>query len=181
MMFFIARTVPEGRLFGLDFQTFISVLLQLLNGIILAVGLGYILYNPVKEFMRKRAEDIQNKLDKSEQTMDKANRLIQEYEAKIRDIEQERMEILEAARHKAADEAKTIIEEAKKEAQELKKRSLESIEDDKKRLFEETRIHIIELSSLLAGKYIAQNIDQDTHTKLFEEALEKMESAQWQN
>ena len=55
--------MPEERLFGLDSQTLIQIGIQLLNGIILAVALGYILYKPVKEFLHKRSEGIQNKID----------------------------------------------------------------------------------------------------------------------
>lgn len=178
---FLAQSAPEGRVFGLDIQTAISIGIQLLNGIILAVALTFILYKPVKEFMRKRTDRIKNKMDNADATMAKANDLIAEYELKLKNIEKERMELLEAARLKAEEESKRILEEAKKEAYEIKKRSLESVYEDKKRLKEETRLHIIELSSLIAKKYIAQTIDNDTQDRLFEEAIAQLEEAQWEN
>ena len=57
----LAQAVPEGRVFGLDSQTLISIGIQLFNGSILAVALAFILYNPVKDFMEKRREKIQKK------------------------------------------------------------------------------------------------------------------------
>ena len=54
----LAKSVPEGRVFALDSQTLISVGIQLLNGIILAVALGYILYKPLKKFMQARSDKI---------------------------------------------------------------------------------------------------------------------------
>lgn len=181
MIEFSAQAVPEGRVFGLDLQTLISIGIQLLNGIILAVALGFILYKPVKEFMQRRTDQIQSKIDDAEAMMAKANALIEEYEQKIKNIDQERLEILEAARLKAVDESKIILEEARKEASALKQRSLERIAEDKKRLQEETRLYIIELASLLAQRYMAQNIDDETQEKLFTEALAQLEEAQWQN
>lgn len=180
-MMFLAQTVPEGRVFGLDMQTLISIGIQLLNAIILALALGYILYQPVKDFLQKRTEKIQNEIDKANATMAKANELIADYNTKLKNINKERMEILEAARLKAADESKIILQEAKQEAYEIKKRSLESIAEDKKRLQEETRLYIIELASFMAKKYITQNIDDETQDKLFEEAIAQLEEAQWQN
>jgi len=176
-----AQAVPEGRVFGLDMQTIISIGIQLVNGIILALALGFILYKPVKEFMQKRTERIQGKIGTADATMAKAKELIAEYDAKIKNIDQERLEILEAARLEAAYESKKILEEAKSEAQEIKRRTLESISEDKKRLKEETRLYIIELSSLIAEKYISKNIDNEIQDKLFEEAIAELEDTQWQN
>ena len=145
-MMFLAQTVPEGRVFGLDMQTLISIGIQLLNAIILALALGYILYQPVKDFLQKRTEKIQNEIDKANATMAKANELIADYNTKLKNIDKERMEILEAARLKAADESKIILQEAKQEAYEIKKRSLESIAEYKKRL---RKKHVFILSNLL--------------------------------
>ncbi len=181
MTVLLTQAVPEGRVFGLDQQTLISIGIQLTNGIILAVALGFILYKPVKEFMQNRTQRIQSKIDNSDAAMTKANELIAEYDMKIKDIENERIEILEAAQLKAEDERKKIIEEAKQEAEDIKKRSLERVTEDKKRLQEETRLHIIELASLIAQKYITQNINNEVQDKIFEETLTQLEATQWQN
>lgn len=177
---FLAQAVPEGRLFGLDTQTLISIGIQLFNGILLAVILGFILYIPVKEFMQKRSDRIQSKIDESDTTMNKANELIVEYDAKIKEINKERLEILENARTEAIDEMKIILEQAKKEAIEIKNRSLDSVLAEKKRLQEETRLHIIDLASVMAEKYISQTIDDETQDKIYEETLAQLEETQWQ-
>lgn len=181
VVMFLAQTTPEGRVFGLDLQTVISIGIQLLNGIILAAALGFILYKPVKEFMHKRTDKIQSKMDDADATMDKANKLIAEYDKKLKDIDKERIEILEAARLHAAEESKVILEAAKQEAAKIKKRSLDTIAQDKKRLKEETRLYIVEIASLMAQKYVSQNIDDNTQDKLFEEAVTQLEEAQWQS
>ena len=72
IMLLAAQTVPEGRVFALDFQTLSGIVIQLINGIILAAALSYILYKPVQEFMRRRTERIQSKLDDAEAMMAKA-------------------------------------------------------------------------------------------------------------
>lgn len=179
VIIFMAQAVPEGRLFALDSQMLISIGIQLINAIILAVALSLILYKPVKEFMLKRTEAIKAKIDNADKAMAKANELVTEYNKKLEQIDKERMEILEDARLKATEESKEILEQAKREAEEIRKRSLDSIEKDKIRLQEETRLYVIELASIMAEKYIAKSIDDETQDKLFEEAVAKLEEAQW--
>lgn len=177
----MAQAVPEGRVFALDSQTLISIVIQLFNGVILAVALGFILYNPVKEFMDKRTKSIQSKIDDANITMAKAKKLIYEYEEKLKNIDKERIEILEAARLQAIEESKKIIEQAYKEAHEIKKRSLESINEDKRHLKEEARLYIIEVASIMAEKYITEKVDDKVQDRLYEEALAQLEEAQWLN
>lgn len=181
MVSLLAQTAPDGRVFGLDLQTFFEGNIQLINGIILAVALSWLLYKPVKEFLSKRTKRIQDEIDNSDATMAKGNKLIEEYDQKIRDIDKERIEILEAARLAANDESKIILAEAREEAQDLKKRSLESVSKEKERLAEETRLYIIELASIIAEKHIVENIDQASQTKIFEETLAELEETQWQS
>lgn len=175
----LSTVVPEGRVFGLDSQTVIQIGVQLLNAIILAVVLTYILYKPVKEFLQKRTERIENSMNEADITMARAEELIAEYQSKIKEIDKERIEILEAARLEANEETKTILEEAKKEADIMKQRSIEKVSADKKRLQEESRLHIIELSSIIAEKYLSTNLDDEAQKKYFEDMVNQMEETQW--
>ncbi|NLM69236.1 MAG: ATP synthase F0 subunit B [Firmicutes bacterium] len=178
-LIFLAQAVPDGRVFGLDSQTLIQIGIQLLNAILLAAALGYLLYNPVKEFMQKRTDRIQKQMDDAEAAKARAEELIAEYKQKLSEIDREREEIFEAARLRAAEERKAIIAEAKQEALEQKQRVSESIAAQKERLKEEARLYIIEAASLMAEKYIAQTIDDQIQDKLFAEALAQLEEAQW--
>lgn len=177
----MAQAVPEGRVFGLDAQTFNSAVIQLINAVILAAALGFLLYKPLKNFLHKRTERIQSQIDEADADMAEAKRLIAEYEKKLTDIEKERKEILEDARLKAADERKIILEEAGQEADEIRKRASERVLAEQEHIQEETRLYIIEIASLMAEKYITQTIDPKTQDRLFEETLAQMEDVQWQN
>lgn len=180
MIVLLTQAVPEGRIFGLDEQTFIQIGMQLLNAIVLAFALAFILYKPVKEFLDKRSEGIQGKINDADATMAKAKELIAEYENKIKDIEKERLDILEEARLQTINERELIIEEANKEAEEIKKRSIEGASLEKKKLQEESRLYIIELASLMAERYIVENIGNEEQEKIYKETLSQMEGAKWQ-
>lgn len=180
-IWFLAQALPEGRVFGLDGQTLMDIGIQLFNGILLAVILGAILYNPVKEFMQKRTESIQEKLDDSDATMLTAKNLIDEYEEKIENINQERISILEEARSQAQEESEIIRQEAKLEVAQTRERMQKSMEAEKKRIQDESRLYIIETAALMAEKYVASSISEEDHTKLFEEALTDLEESKWQS
>jgi len=177
----LAQNVPEGRVFGLDEQTFYTGALTLFNGIVLAVILGWLLYSPVKKFLNDRTERIKSEKEAAEATKARGNELIAEYDQKIQDIEKERIKILEEAREAANHETEIILKEAQKEAQALRARASESIDKEKERIREETRLYIIELASIIAEKHIVENIDNESQTQMFEESLTQLEETQWQN
>ncbi|NLA57751.1 MAG: ATP synthase F0 subunit B [Firmicutes bacterium] len=149
-MLFSAQAASAGRVFALDSQTLIGIAIQLFNAAVLAVGLGFMLYNPVKDFMRKRTERIQAQRDEADAALAKANNLISEYDAKLRDIDNERAKMLEVARLEAAEESKVIIAQAKQEADRIRERSLAAVSEYRKRLGEENRLYIVEVASLMA-------------------------------
>lgn len=175
----LAQAGADERVFALDQQTLIQIGIQILNGIILAVALGLILYNPVRKYMANRTNSIQTKIDNSETMMTKAQELIAEYEFKLANIDKEYEKVLEDGRMKAAAEEKIIIEEARQEAERIKKDALESGSIERERVRLETRPYIIELATLMAEKYLTDSIDKEAQEKLYDEVLSELEDARW--
>lgn len=171
--------VPDGRVFGLDQQTLISILIQLLNACILAVVLGLILYKPVQQYMKKRTDRIGGQIKDAQSKMSDANKVKAEYEKKLQEIDTQRIKILDAAKADAAKQGKAIIEEARKQAKAIKQHAEESISGERQRLKKETKQHIIEVSALMATKFVSRSIDSETQDKLFEETISELEDAEW--
>ncbi len=164
-----------------DKPMLINLAIQWVNTVFLAAILSYILYNPVKNFMRKRTERIQNQIDTAESDLKAANQLKVEYELKLREIEAERNEILEAARKRAQDREDAIIKEAKVEAQALKARAEQEIAQEKLKARDEIKTQIIEISSFIAGRYVAQAMDKQASAKLLEESIRELGVIEWQS
>ena len=173
------ETIPDGRVFGLDRQTLISIGIQLFNACFLAVALSFILYRPVSDFIRKRAERIRAQFSRAEEDIASASELKTRYEKKLEDIEQERAEILESARRLAVEKSRRILNEAEKEATAVRARAAADLQRERERVNEEMRLYIIELSSIMAGKFMANAIDGDTQDRLFAEATAELEKAVW--
>lgn len=175
----LLNAAPAGRLFGLDQQTLIQIGIHLFNACVLAVALRFILYRPVQKFMRGRTDKISGQLSDARDQAANAEKMKAEYEKKLRQIDTERIRIMESARLAAADQSRHILEAAHNEAAEIRRRAHESAAAEKVRLKEETRLHIIEVSSLMAGKLVSRSIDGADQDRLFEEAMAQLEEATW--
>ena len=172
-------TVPAGRVFALDQQTLINIGIQFFNAGFLAVVLGFLLYKPLQEFMNRRTQKISDQLKDAQEKLTEAEALKTQYEKKLRNIQTERFQILDAARITASERSKHLLEEARQEAAVIRKRAEENISTEKERLKKETKSHIIEISSLMAAKFVTHQMDQDTQNRLFEETMAELEEARW--
>jgi F-type H+-transporting ATPase subunit b len=175
----LLAAVPEGRLFGLDAQTLFIFSVQLLNACILATALSYILYKPVQNFLQRRADKIQGQLDQAASEMAEASKLKHQYETSLREIEQERGDILAEAYKQAADKQREMIYEARKDSEALREQARADVQREQEHIQEALRMHIIDVSSVMAEKFITKNIDKETQDRLFAETLHELEEAAW--
>jgi len=177
----LLNQVPEERLFALDQQTLIQMGVILLNAIILCVVLAYLLYNPVKEFLHKRRERIENDLTAAEEEMAKANDLIAEYEEKLAEVQKERIEIINEAQTTAKNSADKIIKQAKAEAEKIKEEQIQRNYEDSQRVKEEMRLQVINFSALMAEKLIHDEFDEVTQKEYVNRVTAAMEDSAWPN
>ena len=178
-VFILSAAADQSRVFGLDLQTAIQVGIILFNVSVLAAVLSHILYKPVQNFLKKRAEKIADQLTRAEEDMTKAAELKAQYEANLKDIEKERVEILEEARRVAAEHTKETLVDAKKEADSIRARASLDIKNEQEQAKEQLRIHIIEVASAMTEKLVSYTIDKETQDRLFEETLKELEEAAW--
>ena len=173
--------MPEGRLFGLDAQTVIQVIAQFINLAILAFILAKLLYRPVSNFLKNRADNIQTQFARAADEMTNATALKQEYEAKMQDIERERADILDQARAAATETGRRIVAEATQNADSIKERAAANIQLEWERAQSELRATIIDVSTVMAEKFITISIDDETRNRLYDEATSELEGMTWQN
>ena len=180
-MEFLLTAVPDGRVFGLDTQTLIQIGAHFINISLLAVVLTWLLYKPVRDFMRKRADRIKGELDGARSEMSAAAELKLAYEQKIENIKSEQKAILDEARKAAAETSRQILAEANKEVKNLQARAEESIKLEWERISEEMRHTIIEVSAAMTANFVAQAIDKDAQDKMFDKTMAELEGIAWRN
>ena len=171
----IFTDLPAGRVFGMDAQTFLQIFFNFIFFAILAIVMALLLYRPVRDYLRKRNDAIQDQLKQAEDTMEKASELKREYEQKISDIAAERDDVLSAARKRADEASRAIIVEAKKEADAIRERAVAEVSSQWEQVGPGVKDAVIAVSASMAEKFVSLSISKETYDKLFAEAIADVE------
>lgn len=170
-----------GRIFDLDMQLIADSAFLALNVFILFTVMSYLLFNPVRDMLKKRKERIENDIETAKQNKEDALALKSEYEAKLKEADKEVERILSEARKKALKKEETIIAEAKEEAARIIARAQNEIELEEKRAMDDMKKEMIQVASMMACKVVAQSIDVQIQDTLIEETLKEMGENTWQS
>ena len=176
-----AGYLPPGRLFGLDVQTILSAGIMMFSVALLCVILTYLLYEPVRTFMRNRADGIRNQFSSAAENMATAEALKAEYEQKLQSIEAERAKILTDARRLAQERANQILVEATEEAEGVKARAFREVAAERVRVKDEVTQAIVDISTDMAARLVKISIDERAEQALFTEALAALDVAMFQS
>ncbi len=175
----LASAQMEPRLFDLDFQLLSDALLTLIAVLALALVLSYFLFNPAREFLKKRQEKIAGELNEAKDNQEQAIALKQEYERKLHDINKEAEAILSEARKKAIENETRVITDAKEEAARIIARANTEAELEKKKITDDVKKEMITVASALASKVIGDSMDGKIQDRLVEETLKEIGDGTW--
>jgi len=173
--------LPPGRVFDIDQATLINIIFNIVNVAALAAVLAFLLYRPVRNILSKRTERIQGQLMQAEEELEKATALRHRYEQKLEEVEREREEILTEARKIAAESSRRLIADAKKEADIIRERAAANVEMEWERAENGMRTAIIDVSSIMAEKFVSLAINKETHDRLFNETISDLEGMTWRD
>lgn len=169
------------RLFNLDAQLLSDAVLLMIAMLVMFTFLSYLLFNPARDFLKKRQEKIKNDIDSANADKEASRALKEDYEARIKNINKEADEILSQARQKALVNAEEIKAEANAEAARIIARAQAQIELDKKKAADDMKKEMISIASLMAGKVVAASIDTKVQDTLLEETLKEIGDDTWQS
>ena len=113
----------------LDFS--VTFIITIINITVLFFILRAILFKPVTKFMAERSQRIQTSFDQAEKDKIRAQKLIEQYESRLKNAEAEAEEIIRNAREQAEKEAEEIIASGKTEAAYIKETAGKKLETEK--------------------------------------------------
>ena len=161
------------RLFDLDFQLLADAVLSVIAVFVLFLAMSYFLFNPAREFLKKRQDKIRNELEEARVSQEEAAALKKKYEDKLANINKEADEILSATRKKAMANETRIVGEARDEAARIE------AELEKKKVADEVKKEMVSLAGVLAGKVIGSTIDAASQDSLIDETLKEIGDSTW--
>lgn len=169
------------RLFNLDPQLIHDAVLLMISMFVMFTFLSYLLFNPARKMLQKRQDRIRTDIDTAARDREDANKLMEDYDRKLKDINKEAEEILSAARQKALKNEARIIEEAKEEAARIIARASAQVELERKKAADDMKKEIISIASLMAGKVVKASIDMEAQDLLIEDTLKEIGDQTWQS
>lgn len=169
------------RLFNLDPQLIHDTVLLMISMLVMFTFLSYFLFNPVRDFLKKRQDKIKEDIDTAKQDKEDAAALKADYDGKLREIEKEAEAILSEARQKALQNEAKIIDEAKEEASRIIERANRQAELERKAAADDMKKEMIQVAALMAQKIVAQTVDTKIQDSLVEETLKEIGDKTWLN
>lgn len=169
------------RLIGFDVQLLHDAAIMGISIFILFFGLSYLLFNPVRDVLKKRREKVLSELEDASTKSKDANELKALYESKLKDINLERDRILEDARKKAKLKEADIIAKAEQEAKIITQRADKEIELEKRKALDELKREIVDMASVMASKALSSSMDMNMQKSIIDEALKGIGESTWQN
>lgn len=170
----------DPRIFGLDPQTLFDTSVVLVAMLVLFFLLSYLLFDPARKLLQKRKDLIAQQLAEAETTKQDALALKEEYDSRLAKVEEESAVMLAQARQKAKSRADEIVEEAGDEAHRIVTRAEREVALQKDKVRDEMKQEMVQVASLMAGRFVSESIDEKMQAELIDETLKEMSEQTWQ-
>lgn len=149
----------------------LQILLHMLNFVILAGGLTFLLFKPVNKFLEKRRAYFAEIEEKNRQDSEKNEELRIEYEKKIRDAEAEILEKKRISEKEQAEISNQYIKEAKEKATAIIQAAENEAEERKNHILESAQTEIGELVLTAAQKLVSNTDTPERNSDLYDEFI----------
>ena len=143
--------------------------------ILMVVILRVAAWNPIKKALDDREQGIIDHIADARRSAEKAERLLEEYEAKIAAAAQEANEIVAEGRRDAEATKERIVEEAQEAASAERDRALNDIEIAKNAALQDVAEKSADIAVALAGKIVNKELNASDHQALIKETLDNIQ------
>ncbi len=154
---------------------------QIINTLILVFLLTKFLFNPVKNMLEKRKNQIADDVNGAAEAKSQAEALRADYEKKIKEIRMEADAILKDAKAKADDNSKKIIQEARDKSDDIIEKAQAEIDRNARNARNELKGDVASMAVMAAEKIIGEKMDDELNEKLVVKFIEEAGDVKWQN
>jgi F-type H+-transporting ATPase subunit b len=153
-----------------DFQTDLA-LWTVVVFLVLLVVLWKFAWGPLRSGLEKREQGIAEQISQAEQSNQKAQELLRQYEQKLAASQEEVREILDRARRDAESLGRELMEKTRQEAQAEQRRAVEQIDAATAGALKELAEQSSTLAVELAGKILRAELKAEDHARLIGQAV----------
>lgn len=151
-----------------------DTLISLANLVVLFLIVKKFLYNPVKNMLKARQNEIESQYNNAENAEKKANESREQWEKILSGANAKSDEIIKNATDTAKMRSETIVNEAKERAQGIVRQAEQEAILERKKATDGIKKEIVEVSSALTSKLLEREINKDDHRTLIDEFIEEI-------
>jgi F-type H+-transporting ATPase subunit b len=151
-----------------------AIVVEMVGFVLLLLLLKRFLWQPVTDYLQRRQQDIAQTYDKVEQTRQEMERLRDEYEQRLANIEAEARNQIQQAVKEAQQLREQILAEARQQAEKMVRDAEETIRYERQKALAEMRAQVVELTMLATSRILQESVDETKHRKLVEEFINQV-------
>lgn len=153
---------------GLMFWTLVTFLIMVLI-------LKKLAWAPLIKVIDERESKIKQEMETAQKNREEMERLKNEYEKQLSEIEARARTLLAEAEHKGLKVREEIIEDAENEAKKLTEKTRQQLEFEKERLIQELRSEVGQISILATEKLLKEMVDKKAQERFIQEFIKDLE------
>ena len=139
---------------NIDFQ---QIMLHLLNVVILFAVLYFLIYKPVKNFMDNRRQGYLDEEKAADDKLKEAEELKAEYEAKIKNIDEEIQKMKADAETEISERIAETQQAARAQADEILTKAKAMAENEKEKILDQTSDQVTEIAKEAVSKALFES------------------------
>lgn len=145
----------DGRLFGLDVQLVFDALVMFIFIMVLYLIMSKLFFKPVRAFIEKRQESIDNSCAGADDDRKKALELKAAYEEKMKMVNKEAESLLASSRKNALKKQEEIIEAARIQAGQMLEAAREEVASEKLQAADKIKEQSAAIAVLMASEFVS--------------------------
>lgn len=130
-------------------------------------------FKNILDYLNKRQQFIQAKIDDANEIEKDANLLKEKYENEISNVKDECKELISEAKGYANEQKEVILTNAKEEASQILSKAQKDIELEKSSVEKQIRDEMSEIAFLAAEKIVEKELDEDKHKEFVQDFIKK--------
>ena len=156
-----------------------NLLFTLITVIVLFIVLKVFFFEQVHRFMVDRENEIRSSIENADNVNKLADEKLQNYEAKIANVEMESRQMLKAARDEAKVQAKEIVDSANEKARNLIDHSQKEIRREQYNARKELKEEVGSLAMMAAEQILEKELSPEDHEEIINKIIEEAEEKPW--
>ena len=142
--------------------------------VILVIVLWRFVLKPINNMIKKRQDEIRDKIDSADRQNEEASKYLEEQKANIERSREEAKRIIDEGKDTARKIREEIEARAGDKSRAMIEDALAEIRSEKERSLNEVKNEIIEIALAASEKIVSKQLSEKEHKKLIEDSLKEL-------